>query len=169
MDSYSQTHWYCLLLCPCPMLGPHHPAPGLVPPNWLTDHSVCQRKSVLYFLSVLLLSLWQMLLGSSYPFTRKSSMKTHFTPDQGQSPLYDIQYFSQSDPKPLPKTNPQQVSKTLLLHPGWKFSFPMCIVLSALLSLPLSLAEPIFPQDRTVSEGGSGAEPCYQIPTIYYL
>lgn len=131
---------------------------------------------VLYFLSVLLLSFCQMLLGSSYPFARKSSMKTHFTPDQGQSPLYDIHYFSQSDPEPLLKTNPQQVSKTrLLLRPGVKFSFPMGIVLAALpVSTSFSGWANVPPRSPSSWEGRSGAETCYQeshclLPIIIHL
>lgn len=165
------THWYCLLLCPCPMLGPRHSAPGLEPPNWLPDPSVCQETCPLLFKCSFAFIFFQMLLGSSYPFARKSSMKTHFTPDPGQSPLYDIQYFSQSDPKPLLKTNPQQASKTLLLLcPGGKFSFPMCILLAALpVSASFSGWADFPPGSHSFWGGDLELKPAIRSPTIYYL
>lgn len=122
----------------------------------LSDPSLCQRKFVLHFVSVLFfLFVKRGFDHATYFFAGKSSVRTHFTPDQGQIPSQGIQCFSRSDPNLPLKTNYQQVSGTRpLLRPLWKFSFLTCLSLARFfLAFSPSRTELIFSRGHPVSHG----------------
>lgn len=135
--------------------GSHYPSSGLGLPNWSLRSQSLSKEICPPLCKCPFLSFCQTRLWSRYSFAGKSSVRTHFIPDQGQIPSQGIQCFSRSDPNLALKTNYQQVSVTLpLLRPLWKVPFLTCFSLASFfLAFSPSRTELIFSRGHPVSHG----------------